>query len=74
MITEPTTPAEALKIATLKLKHRVVTAVEAAIKDFEDEIGMSPSAIDVPLIDVTTHGDRFTKRGCGIVKVSFDEL
>lgn len=57
-----------------KLKNTIHFAVHTAVVEFKNETGITPTGIDIDMLDITTHGDRARDTVVGSVKISFDEM
>lgn len=66
-----TTPEDLIEAIT-RLKRGVQEDVTLRVREFQRQTGLTPSAIDVNMIDVTSTGQRVRHSIVGQVQLRFD--
>jgi hypothetical protein len=55
------------------LKQKIRDAAQLAIIDFEKQTGLTPSGIEVKIMEITTHGDAVNRYAVSSVTVDLGE-
>ena len=66
--------AKALTAAIARLKDDIQTFVTSKVIDFEQDTGVTPSAIDIHMIDVTAYRDSMRRSIVGSVRITIGGL
>ena len=60
--------------AVIDLKSEIRNSIQSAINSFETRVGVTPRAIEVPIIEKTAYGDKLGRYCVGDVKVSLGDF
>lgn len=61
-----------LPLAIRTFRAELHQEVLRLVKAFEEKTGVTPSAISIPMLEATQHGDRLPKYVVGSIRLRFD--
>ncbi len=57
-----------------RLKNAIREAATAAVLEFEGSTGLTPSSLEIEMLDITTHSDKCRRSMVGAVRVNLGKF